>query len=227
MDVQQNIFKQFVGKKRLRFSEIEKALEIKSNTLAYHLNNMVKNELLTKDEDDYLLTMQAEGMLPFITEGMDKRVLPVVIAAIMNEGKILLLKRKRRPYKGYWALPGGKLKLDESISECALREVKEETGLDCNFSHLASVIHERVQENEIYKHAFVLFLTVVKPTSTKLKESDEGKLDWFLLKDLQPSRIIPSDYHMIQNHLDGTAEIKCVIMEEKEEKLVKFKQTKI
>jgi len=32
---------------------------------------------------------------------------------------------------------------------------------------------------------------------------------------------------MIQNHLDGTAEIKCVIMEEKEEKLVKFKQTKI
>lgn len=44
--------------------------------------------------------------------------------------KILLIQRGIEPYKGKWALPGGFLKPDESAETGALRELKEETGLE-------------------------------------------------------------------------------------------------
>ena len=42
--------------------------------------------------------------------------------------KLLLIRRKNHPFKGSWALPGGFLEPGESIEECLLRELDEETG---------------------------------------------------------------------------------------------------
>lgn len=42
---------------------------------------------------------------------------------------LLLIKRGRHPFKDHWALPGGFLQPDETIEECALREITEETGV--------------------------------------------------------------------------------------------------
>jgi len=44
--------------------------------------------------------------------------------------KILLIKRKNPPFKGRWAIPGGFVEMDEDLEECALRELKEETGVE-------------------------------------------------------------------------------------------------
>ena len=43
---------------------------------------------------------------------------------------VLLIKRKNEPYKDYWAFPGGFVNIDESAEEAAIRELKEETGLE-------------------------------------------------------------------------------------------------
>lgn len=42
---------------------------------------------------------------------------------------VLLVRRNEHPYMNCWALPGGFLRGDETIEECALRELAEETGL--------------------------------------------------------------------------------------------------
>ena len=44
--------------------------------------------------------------------------------------KVLLVERGIEPYKGRWAFPGGFMRMDESAEEGALRELKEETGLE-------------------------------------------------------------------------------------------------
>lgn len=44
--------------------------------------------------------------------------------------KLLMIKRGEHPYIGRWALPGGFVKMDESLDEAALRELKEETNID-------------------------------------------------------------------------------------------------
>lgn len=44
--------------------------------------------------------------------------------------QVLLIERGVEPYKGEWALPGGFLRMDESVEECAFRELREETAFE-------------------------------------------------------------------------------------------------
>jgi 8-oxo-dGTP diphosphatase len=54
----------------------------------------------------------------------------VVIFTLRNrELHVLLVQRRRWPYEGYWALPGGFIAIDESLEESARRELEEETGV--------------------------------------------------------------------------------------------------
>lgn len=219
------VFELFIKNHSLRFSEISSSLEIRSNMVAYHLEQMIKEGVLEKDSDDYYrLTKNAEEMLPFFAQMTGKEIgaLPVVIAAIVKNGKICLLKRKKRPYMGYWGMIGGKLKMHESIAETAVREAKEETGLDCDFNSINAVIHERVREEGVFKHAFVLFLTKVIPKSDKLRESEEGCVEWFDINNLNEAVIIPSDILMIKKYLKNKSDLKQVIINEKDERLLGY-----
>lgn len=53
-----------------------------------------------------------------------------VLFAVRDGGlHVLLVRRKKWPYEGHWALPGGFVQMDESLEEAAQRELFEETGL--------------------------------------------------------------------------------------------------
>ncbi len=57
------------------------------------------------------------------------RPLVGVGAVVFFEGKVLLVRRGREPAYGLWSLPGGLVKLGESLKAAVEREVLEETGL--------------------------------------------------------------------------------------------------
>jgi ADP-ribose pyrophosphatase YjhB (NUDIX family) len=64
-------------------------------------------------------------------------VVPSTTAVVLDEqGRIALVHRKDN---GLWALPGGGMELGESIEDCAVREVKEETGLDVEVTGLVGI----------------------------------------------------------------------------------------
>jgi ADP-ribose pyrophosphatase YjhB (NUDIX family) len=52
-----------------------------------------------------------------------------VSAAILHEGRVLLVRRARNPAQGLFSLPGGVVEAGETLSEAVMREVREETGL--------------------------------------------------------------------------------------------------
>jgi len=58
----------------------------------------------------------------------------VIVAS--DAGEILLI---RRSDNGNWALPGGAIDLGESLSQAAVRETREETGIDCEITGLTGI----------------------------------------------------------------------------------------
>lgn len=55
------------------------------------------------------------------------------------DGEIVLVKRKNEPFKNMWAIPGGMVDEGETAEEAAIREAKEETGLDVQLVRLVGV----------------------------------------------------------------------------------------
>ncbi len=64
-------------------------------------------------------------------------MVPSVNVVVVNDaGEILLI---RRSDNDNWALPGGAIDLGESVAQAAIRETKEETGIDCEITGLVGI----------------------------------------------------------------------------------------
>src|ERR1700735_5848776 len=70
-----------------------------------------------------------------MSDGESARTYPTrpylaVSAAIFRDGRVLIVRRARPPAHGLYTLPGGGVELGETLEQAAIREVREETGLD-------------------------------------------------------------------------------------------------
>lgn len=72
-------------------------------------------------------------------ERRPKTPLLTVDALIIYEGKIVLIRRRNPPFKGLYALPGGFVEVGETVEQAAIREAREETGLDIRLIKLLGV----------------------------------------------------------------------------------------
>lgn len=100
---------------------------------------------------------------------------------------VLLVERGLDPYKGYWALPGGFMQIDETVEQCAMRELREETGLEGDIFleqfHVYSDVHRDVRERVVT----VAFLALVgKSDYTLVAGDDAANAEWFLWNELPP-----------------------------------------
>jgi 8-oxo-dGTP diphosphatase len=65
---------------------------------------------------------------------------------VWKDDKVLLIQRGRPPREGEWSLPGGRQKLGETTRETALREVREEAGIEIVVGYLLDVIDSIVPD---------------------------------------------------------------------------------
>ena len=129
-----------------------------------------------------------------------ERPLSVAISALIHENRILLIRRARGNFAGLWGLPGGKIETGEHLSDAAVREILEESGIEAEFrEHLALVSEHLMENNKVKKH-FLLHVCDLVPKSIHITNEKEGELAWFDLNmlDEMRDRIIPSDFHMIE-----------------------------
>jgi ADP-ribose pyrophosphatase YjhB (NUDIX family) len=221
----ERIFSLFQKEQKLKFAQIEKMISIRSNMLSYHLTEMMKEKILVKKGEFYELTEMAEKYLPIFSHvtGKELSPLPIVLVAAMKNNKILLIKRKNRPYKDYWCMPGGKMKLEESFDDAALRIVKEKTGLYGKFVSMNSILHEKVKGEKV-KYSFILFFVKVE-IKTPLKKTED--IQMVELNQLSKINIIPSDMWLIKHKLKSKIPIYRAEMNEENEILNGFEVKKM
>lgn len=100
---------------------------------------------------------------------------------------LLLVERGLKPYKGKWALPGGFVRIDETLEEGALRELREETGvMDIYIEQLQAF--SRVDRDPRERVVTVAFLAFVRQEGYEVIAGDDAaKAQWFpvdMLPDL-------------------------------------------
>ncbi len=70
-----------------------------------------------------------------------RKILPAVSVAIVRGDMVLLVKRARQPSQGFYAFPGGKVEVGETLEQAAQRELLEETGLHAHNYRALREIH--------------------------------------------------------------------------------------
>lgn len=67
---------------------------------------------------------------------------PCAAAVIVRDGRVLLARRAREPFAGWWEVPGGFVERGEHPTEAAVREVREELGIDITLTGLVGTYLE-------------------------------------------------------------------------------------
>ncbi len=109
---------------------------------------------------------------------------PAATALVLNaHNQILLGRRKIAPQKGQWCLPGGFIEQGESMEQAALRELKEETGLE---GHVLSLIDCFYQESKFYG-SLIIFGYLVAVQSGELCACDDlEEVQFFTFEHIPP-----------------------------------------
>jgi ADP-ribose pyrophosphatase len=96
-------------------------------------------------------------------------------AFVVKDNRILLVNRKYPPGKGLWAIPGGRVKLGETLQEAVEREVKEETGIivKARSPVYAFDVIERNEKNTVQFH-YVIVDCMADYVSGKLVAGDDA-----------------------------------------------------
>ena len=131
-------------------------------------------------------------------------------AVVICSGHVLMIKRRAEPGKGLWALPGGFLNADtdKSVVDCAIRELKEETGIKVPVPVLKGSIADnkvfdaigRSTRGRTITHAFKIVLP--DGELPKVKGMDDAeKARWVPIAEVRSDECYEDHYEIIQTFL--------------------------
>jgi 8-oxo-dGTP diphosphatase len=113
--------------------------------------------------------------------------------AVFKDRNVLLVRRKHAPFASLWSLPGGKTEPEETPRQTALRELKEETGIEAEIQGIVDRV-EVASEGQDYR------LTVFygRPCGGSLKAGgDSEAAEWVDLDEIETIPITPGTAELI------------------------------
>jgi len=136
----------------------------------------------------------------------EHRQLVIVKALVEDKGKILFIRRERPEDKkthNKWEMPGGKLEFKEGISECAVREAKEETGYDIEFVEFVPHIETFVTNYpEWTSHLiFVCCVCRLKGGYKILDDHGVNRIEWVSAEEAMKLDVQPKTLEFIEEYL--------------------------
>lgn len=134
-----------------------------------------------------MLTLKGEIILQRVTN-----------CILTNGNEVLLLKK---PSRGWWVAPGGKMELRESILESVTREYKEETGMIIEKPQLRGVFTVVIEERGKVVNEWMMFTFLATEYSGELlNQSPEGDLAWIPINKVKELSMASGDLPIF-NHV--------------------------
>ena len=121
-----------------------------------------------------------------------------VNVAILQDGKILLTQREDFET---WVLPSGRVEEGESLAQAALREAKEETGIDVELTRLVGVYS---RSGTMYPGCTALFAARPVSGERTLQKGETIAVEWFRLDEI-PAPLSVGQARRIRDAIEGAA----------------------
>lgn len=126
--------------------------------------------------------------------------------------KILLIKRGRDPYKGFWALPGGFMQQkDENLKACVRRELNEETNVELSRLEFFGEYSDKGRDKRGQVISIAFLALVRQGDLHPLGGDDAADAQWFAIDDLHKLKLAFDHEKIIE---DAKEELKLRIRNE-------------
>lgn len=134
--------------------------------------------------------LRSEGRQTIMNREFPEHPIVGVGAAVVDRGRVLLVRRGREPLKGEWSIPGGMVELGEDLPRALRRELKEETGLRVQPIAVLEVFDRIIRERGRVRFHYVIVDYACRKTGGRPRPgSDVLDACWALRKDLRRFRL--------------------------------------
>ena len=128
-----------------------------------------------------------------------KNPIPTVDAIIQKSSSILLVKRKKDPYKNQFALPGGFVNEGETIEEAIEREVYEETSLKVHPIDILGVYSDPTRDPRGHMMTVVFIVLIIRGIATA--GDDAKEISWIPIEKINEVKIAFDHKLVIRDYL--------------------------
>lgn len=137
-------------------------------------------------------------------------LVPAASAVVVDDAGCVLLQR--RADNGMWALPGGAMNLGESVAGCAVRETKEETGLDVEVVGIVGIYSDpghvfAYDDGEVRQEFSICLLCRLTGGGALAVSEESHEVAWFRPAEIPDLPMVVSIRKRLDDYLSGRAPV--------------------
>jgi ADP-ribose pyrophosphatase YjhB (NUDIX family) len=206
--IQKDIISKLAYNSPLRFSELQPP-RVPNNTFSYHLKKLLETGYIESTNSGYIATRKALKTLHYSPDKERRITYPLLLSVVYvtdNTGRVLLLKRRNKPFANWFGVPSGLIHGGETLESAAKRELFEKTGISTlkplEYVGVLDFRYLEKESDDLFVHAvaFVYKYKCENPNDVTLSEETKyGDLDW---SGLTRDKILP-EVHAIAELVNG------------------------
>jgi 8-oxo-dGTP diphosphatase len=169
-----------------------------SSNFAYHLKQLEDEGVIGKFDEGYGLTAEGRKLSAFIegdTGGKAELPTPIVIILVRDGDRMLYQQRLKEPFYGVWGPISGKVNFGWNPKDCAIRDLKEESGLETEDIEFRAIQFIKTYENDKLLHHHLLYVFETSQfNGTLIERTHKAQNKFMTLEEAQHVKRFPKDF---------------------------------
>ena len=130
----------------------------------------------------------------------DSQPVAAVSVCVVRNGLVLLAKRANARAHGLWSLPGGHVEIGEPVRDAALRELREETGVEARLIRLLDCIDviQKARNGAVESHYVLSVFGAQWVSGTAQAMSDASEVRWVAVNELDKLKMTPGTGELLK-----------------------------